>query len=401
MGFTNEAAVDFAFLAMYAEDMYDEPHHSRRDDPRVAVDGWKIAAYLQAKDIIHHRMQLNEMAAPVYFGYLANNVTNPNEWVVAIRGTDGLAEWIIDADFLSIKNPWHPGTRVERGFWGIYATMILVDLAGKPIEPPAATPQTGPRAAAAIAKVVGQGTVTVTGHSLGGAIATYLTLDVALARPGRATKAVLFASPQAGDAALMTLFQVAVPDYQVINYVLDVVPRVPFGPDYATLPKTRVLQPDTADAGVRVGLDDDHHVICYAAMIDYLLTKTKYNAGIAQSSDPAGDKKCWASVLGDKTTVTQIARDLADVLNHIDWDNPAALHVMKVIARILEHIDGKWSAAATATTGLVLKTLKAIDLSGPQADAKLQQIEDGLRGGGLLEKVKEEWDKLKAFVARA
>ena len=52
---------------------------------------------------------------------------------------------------------------------------------------------------------VGAGTVTVTGHSLGSALATYLTLDVAVGLGDRAT-ACLFASPRTGDAAWVELF---------------------------------------------------------------------------------------------------------------------------------------------------------------------------------------------------
>ena len=113
------------------------------------------------------------------------------------RGTDGLVEWLIDAKFLLVTHPAYADTQVEQGFWSVYQTMSLAD--------PATGTTTHANAAEGIAVTVGVGAVTVTGHSLGSALATYLTLDVAVGLGERAT-ACLFASPRAGDAAWVGLF---------------------------------------------------------------------------------------------------------------------------------------------------------------------------------------------------
>lgn len=78
----------------------------------------------------------------------------------------------------------------------------------------------------------------------------------------------LFASPRTGDPAWADLFAVTVKDYRLFNYILDIVTRVPtLG--YATLPNATVIQPSTAQAGIRLDILCNHHVIRYCAMIDY------------------------------------------------------------------------------------------------------------------------------------
>jgi hypothetical protein len=105
----------------------------------------------------------------VVYGYLARNHVDPTRYAAAIRGTSGFAEWVIDADFFLRDAPSSPGAKVEQGFWSVYDTMTPVGLDGV---------QIGVDAADGIAKTVGEATVTICGHSLGSAVATYLSFDV-------------------------------------------------------------------------------------------------------------------------------------------------------------------------------------------------------------------------------
>ena len=92
-----------------------------------------------------------------------------------------------------------------------------------------------------IASTVGVGTVTITRHSLGSALATYLTLDVAVKLGDRVT-AWLFASPRTGDGAWAKPFDSKVTSYELYNYILDLVTHVP-SLGCATLSKATVLEP--------------------------------------------------------------------------------------------------------------------------------------------------------------
>ena len=224
-----------------------------------------------------------QLGLTVFYGFLARSQTDPNRYAVAVRGTNGFAEWVIDADFVPRPTPAAPGAKVEMGFYSIYDSMTLVGMTGI---------QIGTKAADGIATVVGAGTVTVCGHSLGSAIATYLSFDVAKLLGNRAT-ACLFASPRTGDHAWAAAYGATVADYRLINYVLDVVPYVPFDAPpaipYSTLPGAQILLPSTAQAEVKFDIRCNHNLVCYCAMLDFADTKKRASAQ---------DIEAWRCILG-------------------------------------------------------------------------------------------------------
>ena len=134
--------------------------------------------------------------------------------------------------------------------------------------------------------------MTVCGHSLGSALATYLSFDVAKLTGNRAS-ACLFASPRTGDLAWATAYAAAVSTYRLIDYVLDVVPYVPFDAppafQYSTLPGAEILLPSTAQAEVRFDVRCNHNLICYCAMLDYADTKRRTSVQ---------DAEAWRCILG-------------------------------------------------------------------------------------------------------
>jgi triacylglycerol lipase len=285
MAISDPQAVDFGYLVAFAEGMYVPNSTTPHDEPRVAAAGWDIVAHFIARDSIlpdtttlgpgvPKTVQLGDL---VFYGYLARNHADPSRYAAAIRGTSGFAEWVIDADFFPFPAPSSPGATVERGFWSVYDTMTLVGLDGA---------QIGVKAADGIAQAVGGDTVTVCGHSLGSAIATYLSFDVARLLGARAG-ACLLASPRTGDQAWTTAYAAQVSTYRLINYVLDVVPYVPFDAppafQYSTLSGAQILLPSSAQAEVRFDLACDHNVICYCAMLDFADTKARASAQDATS----------------------------------------------------------------------------------------------------------------------
>jgi triacylglycerol lipase len=291
MPITDPQAVDFGFLVAFAEDMYVQGSTTPHAEPRIAAAGWDVVGHFLAFDSVLPNPSALPAGVPctvqlgqtVFYGFLAQNHADPTRYAAAIRGTSGFAEWVIDADFLPLPLPSPPGATVENGFWSIYDSMTLVAPNGAPI---------GAKAADGIATVVGGGSVTVCGHSLGSSLATYLSFDVAKLMGSRAS-ACLFASPRSGDAAWAAAYGAAVSTYRLINYVLDVVPYVPFDAppaiQYSTLPGAQILQPSTAQADIRFDILCNHNVICYCAMIDYADTKSRASAQNAEA---------WRCILG-------------------------------------------------------------------------------------------------------
>lgn len=89
---------------MYAEDMYTDGSLNPPADPRIAGAGWDIVAYLTANDVLipdpgapKQRLAI-DLSKRVFYGFLAKSKTDPTSFVVVVRGTDGLVEWLIDGN---------------------------------------------------------------------------------------------------------------------------------------------------------------------------------------------------------------------------------------------------------------------------------------------------------------
>jgi triacylglycerol lipase len=307
MPITNTAAAAYGLLVMQAMDIYRAAPGSLTPPAAGLSAGWTIVAYITGDDTLLRKGPLQSKGETVCYGFLAKRAVG--EFVAAVRGTDGFVEWVEDGEFLPI--PYAPQIAlpagphpisVEQGFWTLYASMRLISPEGTPLG----------ALAPAIVNAAGSGaTVMVLGHSLGSALATYLTLDLARSSLGARVSGCFFASPHTGNQAFVSLFDQTVEDYRLFNYILDVVPRVPFGPDYVPLPKRTVLRPETAEARIRFDLGCNHHVICYCAMLDYEGTKR------ATTPMPAEEKDSAACVLGPETGSPSVAKQLASALGGI------------------------------------------------------------------------------------
>lgn len=153
----------------------------------------------------------------VSFGFLALSPTN--ELVVSIRGTSTIWEWIHDASFLMVPSPiLGLSGFTEDGFTSIYRSLRTDKAPGSTC------------AVAAIKAHLTAGaatSVTVCGHSLGGALATLLVVDVAINTPCKSPAAYTFASPRAGDHLFAASANSSVPaHYRIVNRQ-DLVPQLP------------------------------------------------------------------------------------------------------------------------------------------------------------------------------
>ena len=168
---------------------------------------------------------------------------------------------------------------------------------------------------------VAAGAVNLLGDQ-GSALATYLTLDVAVKLGDRAT-ACLFASPRTGDGAWAKLFNSKVTSYELCNYILDLVTHVP-SLGYATLSKATVLEPSTAQANIRLDIFCNHHVICYCAMIDY--------AAAVAAPTVLGDAKCKLCISPPPMSKAAIA--LADLIREFGIGDEKAIAMLKALYTI-------------------------------------------------------------------
>ena len=153
----------------------------------------------------------------VSFGFLALSPTN--ELVASIRGTATIWEWIHDASFLMVTSPI-PGLMgfTEDGFTAIYKSLRTDKAAGSTT------------AVAAIKNHLTTGpakSVTICGHSLGGALATLLTIDVAINTSCKSPASYTFASPRTGDHLFASSCNASISASYRITNRQDLVPQLP------------------------------------------------------------------------------------------------------------------------------------------------------------------------------
>lgn len=208
-------AILYADLVNVAESVDPGSDYTNADKAKIDALGYKYVRTIYgdelATDVDPH---LGEV---VTFGFLA--ISPDKELVVAIRGTATIWEWIHDFSFLMVPAavPRAHGL-TEDGFSAVYRSLR------------AEASNSGPCLTDAIRAYLhteAATTVTVCGHSLGGALATLVALDVALNTPCRSPGAYTYASPRVGDHIFAGFFNAAVHrSYRIANRH-DVVPNLP------------------------------------------------------------------------------------------------------------------------------------------------------------------------------
>jgi len=144
--------------------------------------------------------------------------------VIAIRGTEGILEWINDAEFLLVTCPFLAGAgQTEDGFTAMYLS-LETDVA------PGSPSVTSTLGTLPFKKPVNS--LTICGHSMGGALATMLALDLSANTSFTDPTVYTYASPRTGDPAFASRFNQAVKNsFRVANRV-DLIPHLPLPPFY-------------------------------------------------------------------------------------------------------------------------------------------------------------------------
>lgn len=292
-------AAQLALAVMRAEDLLRSEQTLNPPLDNATAGAWELQGHLIGNDVVvdidpkEQRKTLRMLRNSIFYGYVAQSKENPEQYVAVIRGTGNAVEWLINGQFAPI--PHHIAGHAEQGFYDLYQSLYYQPMAG--------TGGNSGSAATDIACSITTGKLTVVGHSLGSALATYLTFDLAAGNPGMGDRvtACLFASPRAGDIAFADMFHQRVSAYKLYNYSRDAVPTVPLLFGYTSLPGMTRIVPEEAQAKIRFdpllplelhNLACQHHAVCYAAMLDY------HAADWANL--PMVDGNCAACIIGSQ-----------------------------------------------------------------------------------------------------
>jgi hypothetical protein len=188
-------------------------------------------------------------------GILAVNTVDPTDVVIAIRGTENVWEWIQDFKFLPIPfSPVPGGGYTEDGFTDMYLSFSF-------------TPNLQQDFIAELASLLPAGAnVIVTGHSLGAALSTLLSLDLAVHSKANVASYTL-ASPRVGDLSFGNLFNHVVQNAYRIANRMDIVPKTPPPPLYFHVGDETDLIPGP---DVKYDLGCEHSIITYLHLLGQL-----------------------------------------------------------------------------------------------------------------------------------
>jgi Lipase (class 3) len=212
-----KTAIDYARLVQIAESVNPQAGYSANNKATIDALGYTFLETLYGNEL---STDVDPHAGEtVTYGFLAVSKGANGELVAIVRGTDTIEEWVHDACFLMVPNPIHPGAGwTEDGFTDIYRSLRV----GRNLDA-----LTAVQSIIAYLHTGSAKAVTISGHSLGGALATLLTLDVALNSECRAPVLYSFASPRVGDHQFAGAFDAAVAkSYRVYNRA-DLVPNLP------------------------------------------------------------------------------------------------------------------------------------------------------------------------------
>jgi len=234
--------------AMFLRDrtkLYPEPRPGDIPDP------YELVAWINMSDYFFWWRE-----TPKFYGFIARHREQTQNFVLAIRGTEGQVEWLDDFMATMVRFRPVPGAvRVERGFNKIYSTLKVVKRRSGVKFAPAAKPGGAP-AEGAPAPDVMQGTFAeqlegladtleepavmslakerrprrsfvVTGHSLGSALATLFVMENKKKNKFNITTICTFASPRVGDADFAEQFDALPLDSWRIVNCQDLVPKLP------------------------------------------------------------------------------------------------------------------------------------------------------------------------------
>jgi len=227
------------------------------------------------------------------------------EAVVAIRGTEGIKEWVQDAQFLDEAFTFVAGGgRTEDGFTDMYRSMSVEEGLG----------------ALSVVRTLGTvgwkrnvSSLTICGHSLGGSIATLLALDVAANAPVPFNNPTIYtyASPRTGDHDFAVKYhQTVTTTYRFVDTV-DLVPKLPGIFPYRHVTDAILLDSLTL-IPPRVRLQPNP--LCWHILSSYLYLMSLYSGGAALNPEgecaPAG---AIEDILGKIETEMNDQKSIADM----------------------------------------------------------------------------------------
>jgi triacylglycerol lipase len=208
-----QTAILWGEMVKSAYSTYDaDTHDTNPLTPQNLPDGWQVIANLQSDPVAGLFSEIQ------FIGFVVGSKEDSSQIGIVFRGTDGILDWVVDfeakhVDFTDIPN----GGRTEDGFTCMFRSLRVV----KP-------GQTEKQTLDQFFRTLDSSTtITVTGHSLGGALANLTGAWIAASYAEFPLELYTFAAPMTGDKTFVATFNSLVSNNFRIYNEPDIVPKVP------------------------------------------------------------------------------------------------------------------------------------------------------------------------------
>jgi hypothetical protein len=249
-------------LGALIEDAYSGYQQNLPNFDGKQYEGYAVLQTIYANDLATEISPvIDPLIDVVPIGFVARNIATPDDYVIVVRGTEGIWEWVQDAKILPIPFPCVPGAGLtEDGFTVMYQSFRVGP------DPRSA------RLVPSLAGILGGAncSLTICGHSLGSALATMLALDISVNTPYKQPTLYTFASPRVGDLHFANYFNASVPNCYRIANRMDIVTHVPTPPLYIHVGDETELNPGSDVANT---LPCMHDIATYLYLLDDGATK--------------------------------------------------------------------------------------------------------------------------------
>lgn len=260
--------------AAYASDPADVTNHAGQNI-NLGAANYQVVTSIFANDLATD-MNPARGQTRVSIGLILQ-AAGAGDVVIAIRGTEGIQEWVHDAEFLLVTCPFLPGAgHSEDGFTAVYMSMTTT------LDPKC------PRVTQALSGLnfpQPVTSVTICGHSLGGALATLLALDVAANTAFKNLVVYTYASPRTGGPQFAATYNQVVPNTNRIAGRLDLVPKLPLPPLYDHV--LGLYEVNSIQLGIPPKVLIKPELACLHILTSYLYLLSKQAAGAILPLQPA------------------------------------------------------------------------------------------------------------------
>ena len=257
------------------------------------------------------------------YGVLYRSQADSDHYLIAFRGTDGVLDWYEDSffeqvEFTPVSGDASQTVHICDGFHSVYTTSRGSELSMRD----------------QVFKMVHDHRIrslTITGHSLGAALANIFAYDLACSDSRVAIRNVTFASPRVGVRSwhdkYMANAALAGATVRVYNHH-DIVPTVPAFPG---MDFTHVGQP------FQVNFKRKHHFLPH-----YGSRHSIANYGVVLEHALASPEQVWVGFFQDQTDTDKEMKSEAPVFgSHAEWSliqhaiavDPELAHVVTEMAR--------------------------------------------------------------------